>query len=187
MAALRGFVSVLTDPAADDATRAAAIEFVRANVDQVALTVDLLADGGLLADRPTDTVSRRLNDVLGEAARGRPRVRMLGGPTAGPVVDAVRVRRIVDNLLDNAATHGPSDGEIFLEGRVGGGSAVIAVSDAGTLTPGLAAALVAPEPPPGQRGLGLWIVATLAKQLNGWVTAHERTPCGLAVEVHLPA
>lgn len=184
LGALRGLLHVVADPAADDATRTAALELARANVDQVALIVGLLADGALIAARAAPGATRPLGEVLAEAVRGRPRV--LLRTVGGPPVDAVRVRRIVDNLLDNAIAHGPAGSQIVVEGTGAVDHAVVVVSDAGKLTADVAEALAAEEPPAGKRGLGLWIVKSLARQLDGSVMARNLRTGGLAVEVRLP-
>ncbi|MFW5898935.1 MAG: sensor histidine kinase [Jiangellaceae bacterium] len=184
---LRGLLDLLVDPRLDDASRAAAAGLARANVDHLASMLDLLADGELLAGRDDEPPPRPLCEVLGEAARGRPRVtlRTVTGPVS-PLVDPVRVRRIVDNLIDNSAVHGPVEGDIVVEGSGDGEHAVVVVSDSGTLPSSLTSALSATDPPPGPRGLGLWIVGALTRQLNGSVVARDLEARGVAVEVRLP-
>jgi signal transduction histidine kinase len=125
-------------------------------------------------------------EILGAAAEAfshLPGARLrLDLPSALPRAhcDAQRLRQMVDNLLTNARTHTPADGEIVVEAREEGEEIEIAVRDSG---PGLAPEerervferFVRGDPSrqrvTGGAGLGLAIVAQLARAQGGraWV------------------
>lgn len=103
-------------------------------------------------------------------------------PTVGAIwvrADALLLRQMLDNLVDNAVAHGPKGVKISVEVVEHGGTAVIGVRDDG---PGVARAerkkifrmfYRAPGRRKHQRGtgLGLFIVASIAKAHDGraWV------------------
>jgi two-component system sensor histidine kinase TctE len=151
---------------------------VRSDVDLVALARDTIAD--------------HLPQALG---RGQD----LGfeGPAAGVVVhgDALLLRELLSNLVDNALRYTPDGGVVTVDVRRGsGGSATLAVTDTGPGVPTDERDKVL-EPfyrgseavTPGT-GLGLAIVRTIAAAHGASLTLHagpgER---GLYVAVTFPA
>jgi signal transduction histidine kinase len=95
-------------------------------------------------------------------------------------------RQILINLLSNAVRHGPPGETIRLRAYVRRRRLRLSVSDQGTLTRDIVEALRRPTPPPGVKGLGLWVVRHLAATHGGSVRARRRSPRGLEVEVRLP-
>jgi len=110
---------------------------------------------------------------------------------AGPVdVPEGPVRQIVLNLVLNAIEAAPRDSRIALSATLSDGSLLIAVEDSGPPIPDdmlslLCAPAAHPVPPPGRRGLGLWVVSRLVGELNGHVRIEERFG-GKTVVVALP-
>ena len=111
-----------------------------------------------------------------------------------PVViegDMLRLHRVIANLVDNAAIHGPSGGLVTIEITEDAGEAVLAVSDRG------------PGVPPADRdriferfvrldgnhagtGIGLYLVKALVDAHGGKVTVTDAPGGGARFEVRLP-
>ncbi|HEY0410799.1 MAG TPA: ATP-binding protein [Candidatus Dormibacteraeota bacterium] len=110
-------------------------------------------------------------------------------------VDAVMLRRLLDNLVDNATRHTPRGGAITLEAAPAGGTWSVAVADTG---PGI------PEPiraqlferfwrpdrargrETGGAGLGLSLCAAIARAHGGTITAGGAAGGGARFLVTLP-
>lgn len=93
-------------------------------------------------------------------------------------------RQILVNLLANAADH--SLGEIRLTATVRRRRLRMTVADQGGLTDDLLRALHRRTPPPGTKGLGLWVVRHLVATHGGRLGARALSPRGVALEVVLP-
>ena len=114
-------------------------------------------------------------------------------PRAGaPILiraDPTAVRRILDNLIDNAVRATPPGGRIELAASVAGAMALLTVSDTGCgIPPHLRDAVFRPAVttrPDGQ-GLGLAIVRDLAAAMHGDVILHDRPGGGVCIGVRLP-
>jgi len=114
-------------------------------------------------------------------------------PRAGaPILiraDPTAVRRILDNLIDNAVRATPPGGRIELAASVAGAMALLTVSDTGCgIPPHLRDAVFRPAVttrPDGQ-GLGLAIVRDLAAAMQGDVILHDRPGGGVCIGVRLP-
>ena len=158
----------------------ATLDFVRGHLRQdMAERIDLCA---LLASLVED-----------EVQVGRP-VRWRTAPPAACMVagDRVALRRMIQNLLDNALKYG-GDAELAL--RVEGGAVSLAIADRG---PGLApedveamfAPFVRQDPSrnreTGGAGLGLAIARAIARDHGGDVTLAARDGGGLEATISLP-
>jgi len=103
--------------------------------------------------------------------------------------DPTAVRRILDNLIDNAVRATPPGGRIELAASVAGATALLTVSDTGCgIPPHLRDAVFRPAVttrPDGQ-GLGLAIVRDLAAAMQGDVILHDRPGGGACIGVRLP-
>jgi len=103
--------------------------------------------------------------------------------------DPTAVRRILDNLIDNAVRATPPGGRIELAASVAGAMALLTVSDTGCgIPPHLRDAVFRPAVttrPDGQ-GLGLAIVRDLAAAMHGDVILHDRPGGGVCIGVRLP-
>jgi signal transduction histidine kinase len=173
-------------------------------------TRDELAETVAAAARETDQLVRLAEDllVLARARRGsiavhRERVDLvefcrdcaepfqLGGcrvtleaERATVVVDPLRLRQAVRNLLDNAFRHGGGR-EVQLAGRRRpGGQLAITVSDGGPGFPEQFDGRLAVDRSPS-RGLGLAIVTAIAEAHGGWVEADRSGP-GARMTVIVP-
>jgi two-component system, OmpR family, sensor kinase len=103
--------------------------------------------------------------------------------------------QLLDNLLDNAARHGPSDSPIVVETLRGQRGAILAVEDRG---PGIAPADLPHIFEPFYRsaqarrrgvpgvGLGLAVVRRIATACGGCVSVHSEPGAGARFEVHFP-
>jgi signal transduction histidine kinase len=93
-------------------------------------------------------------------------------------------RQILLNLVSNAVRHSP--GQIRLTAGVRRRRLRLAVADQGGLTDDLRRALHRRTPPPGAKGLGLWVVRQLVDAQGGSLRARSLSPRGVALEVLLP-
>lgn len=126
-----------------------------------------------------------------ESFRGLGRdVRMEAGTRLGAAVPQFAVRRILDNLIDNALQHGREPVLVRSRGIGTGVLEIVVLDQGGGIPPDAAEAVLAPftklDPARarGGCGLGLAIVRQLARQLNGGVR-FERTEAGFAAIVTL--
>jgi signal transduction histidine kinase len=112
--------------------------------------------------------------------------------------DPLLIERLVANLVDNAARHNTTNGDIWVTTRTSTttGSPVghLTVANTGPhLTPGDIASIFEPfqrlddHASPAGFGLGLAIVASIATIHGGSATAHPRDQGGLIVTVTLPS
>jgi two-component system sensor histidine kinase MprB len=144
------------------------------------LVEDLLAlerEAG--AERPREPV--RLDDLVRAAAAGREGV---VAEVEGPLEvsgEPAAIERALDNLLENAAAHGPPGGEVRISLRREGEEAVLAVADSGPgFAPGTEEAAFGrfwrggTGSAPGS-GLGLAIVRATAERHGGMAWAKGST------------
>src|SRR5215831_13898969 len=173
------------------------------NAHLTRLTDDLLvlsrARGGVL---PVRLVQTTLPELL-EDARRRHSLRYGQGAAVSfqaaacvVRVDPVWFRQAVDNLLDNALRHTPTDGRVEVRAGVQGDVLSVVVEDTG---PGFGEALLgtAFEPfarsgagadrPGGSAGLGLAVVSTIARAHGGCVRAQNRPGGGARVTMEMDA
>ncbi len=130
----------------------------------------------------------RLDELVAEAAAGRPRVAVAIDGPATVIGEPDALTRSLANLLDNAERHGPPGGAVELALRLRDGSAEVAVTDAGEgFAPGTEEAAFGrfwrgedATGAPGS-GLGLAIVRATAERHGGRAWAH-----GSTVTIELP-
>jgi len=114
--------------------------------------------------------------------------------SAAPTVtaDPERLARVFENLLDNAISFSPADGEVLIELAADRGDAVITLRDHG---PGIPEEHLERifgrffsyrETGEGHTGLGLAIVKTIVDGCGGRVTAANAEGGGAVFEVRLP-
>ena len=109
-------------------------------------------------------------------------------PDAPAFLDAMRVRQVLDNLIDNALRHTPPGGTITLAARNTRGTAEISVRDTG---PGFAALeqlqrnLGRDSDTLSGHGLGLRIADTVAESHGGRLLLANREPHGALVTLEL--
>jgi two-component system, OmpR family, sensor kinase len=148
-------------------------EPARYRVDLAAVAAEAVADA-----RTIDT-SRRIE---------------LSAPTEVPVAgDDARLEQLVHNLLGNALAHTPAGTPVEVGVAVQGGQAVLEVRDRG---PGMSADQAShvfdrfyrgdTDRLDGGSGLGLFIVASLARSFGGQVTVDTAVGQGSTFQVMLP-
>ena len=208
LTSIRGFVEALEDGAGDEpATAERFLGKIRTHADRMAALVeDLLElsrlESGARASEWAETepaaVAEDVVASFARAAEGRGlslRHTARGAPKI--VTDPERLRRILENLVDNAVKYSPSGGCVEITTSVDpGGSVQIRVKDDG---PG-----IAPEHREriferfyrvdkarsrelGGTGLGLAIVKHLAESLGAAVTVESEEGRGSTFTVSLPA
>jgi two-component system phosphate regulon sensor histidine kinase PhoR len=206
LTSIRGFVEALEDGAIDDAaTGRRFLEKIRANADRMAALVsDLLELSRLEAgERPPQWESLLAGDLLeevagalSELARNRGIEVVCGAADAGAVeADADRLRRILENLLENALKYTPEGGRVEITARQEDGRVAFEVADDG---PGIAAEHLpriferfyrvdkARSRELGGTGLGLSIVKHLAESMGGSVTVDSAPGRGSRFVLRLP-
>ena len=182
---------------AEYAARHGADPEVLADLERDAARLARLVDALLMLEREAATMGELsvfdlgdlARDVAREAEVSSKRVR-LGEVQAVQVrADEPAIRRVLENLIENALVHGPLDGRATITVRLDRDRALLTVQDEG------------PGPDPSQRdrlferfwrgpdasdrqgsGLGLSIVAAIVERLDGRITV-----AGSAFTVDLPA
>jgi signal transduction histidine kinase len=197
LTALKAELDVAASGPRDPAALSAAIASATEEANRVIrLANDLLAlartrDGRMPVSRAAHDV-RRLLESASAANRARAEARLITLDVDAPCVlaylDAMRVRQVLDNLIDNALRHSPPGGIITLAARATGDSVQISVQDTGS-------GFTAPDQLqrdlsrdgdiwPG-RGLGLRIARTVAASHGGRVQLANREPAGAVVTLRL--
>ncbi|MPY78528.1 MAG: sensor histidine kinase [Actinophytocola sp.] len=200
VSSLRALSGELADPATriGPDEREAALRLVAAHSRQLSSMLDALADVAASRDpnrpaaAPQPVVLRELLLAAADAAGLRPpRLRLAVTPAEAVVlVDEQRLRRVLINLLDNAARHGRGD-PVDLVATVNGGWMTVDILDRG---PGMS-----PEDlrvatrkdvslgeAAGGSGLGLWIVGQIVQAMRGELRLAVRDGGGLSARVSLP-
>ncbi len=128
-----------------------------------------------------------LGDLLPVVAATVPdgRLSMTATPAAARwPVHRQHTQQILHNLVGNAVCHSP--GGIRVSAWLRGGRLHLDVTDQGGRNRALSRALHRPSPPPGDDGLGLWVVRHLVAGHGGRIRARRGRPAGLVMEVVLP-
>jgi signal transduction histidine kinase len=142
-----------------------------------------------------DLASRALADRSGAIVAKGLTVNHAGADGARVEGSRVLLRRMVDNVVDNAVRHNEPGGWIRVTTGVGGGLARLVVESGGAvLDQGQVARLAQPFRRLGAdrtgsdrgAGLGLSIVAAIARAHGGKVDLHARAEGGLRVGIVLP-
>jgi two-component system sensor histidine kinase BaeS len=159
------------------------------------------ADAGSLRLHPEVIFVNDALEQVAEAHRGAAEtagVRLSIDKASDPqiMVDPVRLRQLVGNLVSNAVRHTPQGGEVTIRSRVDGGRLVVDVVDTGS---GIAPADLqkvfdrfwradgSRSRATGGSGLGLAIVRKLVEAHGGDVTVANRPGRGAIFTVRLPA
>jgi two-component system sensor histidine kinase BaeS len=159
------------------------------------------ADAGSLRVHPEPIYVNDALEQVAEAHRGAAEaagVRLITESAADPevVVDPVRLRQLVGNLVSNAVRHTPRGGVVTVRSRVDGGQLVVDVVDTGT---GIAPADLpkvfdrfwradgSRSRATGGSGLGLAIARKLAEAHGGDIAVANRPGSGAVFTVRLPA
>jgi two-component system phosphate regulon sensor histidine kinase PhoR len=208
LTSIRGFVEALEDGAvAEPETAQRFLGKIRAHADRMAVLVDDLLDlsrlesGGRPPEwketRPSEVAEGVLASFAVPAARKNLGLRHAdqGAPTI--LTDPERLRRILENLVDNAVKYTPEGGHVEVTTSPGpDGAARIQVADDG---PGIAAEHLARiferfyrvdkarSRELGGTGLGLSIVKHLAEGMGASVSVESEPGKGSRFTVSLPA
>ncbi|MHB8669202.1 MAG: sensor histidine kinase [Acidimicrobiales bacterium] len=211
LAILRTELELASRPGRTHAELAAAVAAAAEETDRLArLAEDLLLlarsdDADSLRREPTD-LHRLLTEATDRAATlAQPRrvgLTVEAPPGLEAEVDPDRIRRAVDNLIDNALRHAPSGSTVRVRAAAyaprpsGAAGVALEVSDEG---PGFPPAFLshaferfrradtARAPQDGGAGLGLAIVASIARAHGGRALATNRPEGGATVRIELPA
>jgi two-component system OmpR family sensor kinase len=158
------------------------------------------ADAGQLRPEPeavdvADLVHETAARWQAAAARFQVEIEV-SAPDQGTVLaDASLVRRILDNLLDNAIRHSPTGGRVALRAETAGGEWVIRVSDQGPGIPRDQATAIfhrftrldrARSPGHGGAGLGLALSLAIARAHGGDLRLVTDGGSGAVFELRLP-
>jgi two-component system phosphate regulon sensor histidine kinase PhoR len=207
LTSIRGFVEALEDGAVSEPDRAARfLGKIRTSADRMAALVEDLLELSRLesGERPPlwEEVppSEIAEDVAASfgAQAGRKEITLSKSDSGAPPVttDADRLRRIVENLVDNAIKYTPAGGHVEIRtGPAPHGGALIEVRDDG---PGIAAEHLpriferfyrvdkARSREMGGTGLGLAIVKHLAEGMGATVAVASDTGKGTCFTVSVP-
>lgn len=160
--------------------------------------LDGLADVAVTSGSPIGRVRERpvrlaeLAEAVVDAAGVAPQRRTMCVEPADATVrtDPQRLRRLLTNLVENAARHS-GDAPVELDLRYSDELLVVEVRDRGPgLPPGQEGLVTEMGVALGERrgtaGLGLWIVERLVEAMQGRLTLHPRDGGGLIAHLELP-
>jgi signal transduction histidine kinase len=195
VAAIRASAEVLADGALEEPEEAERfVARIREATSRIEVLLgDLLSLARIEARGVEDAAVVDLADL---AARAVARAAERGDPIELAVDGAPHVRgdrlwlaRAVDNLLDNARTHG--DGRVRVEVRREGALAVLAVANGGAIGPYVEKRLfrrfVTTRADRGGTGLGLAIVRAIAEAHSGSAECTKVGPPEVELRITLPA
>jgi len=203
LTSIRGYAEIFDLGASErPADLATSMHHIREEADRMNVLVDdLLLLARLDQERPLDIARVNLVAVVAksvDAARlfspGQ-QVELLAPEVVEVFCDAHRVRQVVDNLVGNAVRHSPPGGPVVVRVLVEQDGAAVEVSDRG---PGVAPADAERIFEPffradtsraratGGAGLGLAIVAAIARAHGGTVGVRSNGPGGATFWIRLP-
>jgi two-component system sensor histidine kinase KdpD len=206
LATIRASAGTLADPRvalAPAEARAAARE-IDAEADRLANLVSELLDmsritgGALEAKLEAIPVSEIVMPALQRARSGlgnRPTQLAIPDDLPPVAVDPVLASQVLDNLLENVASHTPADAPLRISAVLDIDSVTVRVEDGGSGVPLEAMPHIFDKfyrVPPRRgsarqgTGLGLAVVKGMAEAMGGSVTASGSEMGGLAIDVRLP-
>jgi two-component system phosphate regulon sensor histidine kinase PhoR len=207
LTSIRGFVEALEDGAlAQPETAQRFLGKIRTHADRMAALVDDLLELSRLesGDRPPDWAETAVAEIAAEVVASaadraaRKRIALESADLGAPAVvsDPERLRRILENLVDNAVKYTPEGGHVALTASAGpDGAACLEVADDG---PGIAAEHLeriferfyrvdkARSRALGGTGLGLSIVRHLADSVGATVSVQSQPGRGTRFGLLVP-
>jgi two-component system, OmpR family, phosphate regulon sensor histidine kinase PhoR len=208
LTSIRGFVEALEDGAVAEAETAQRfLGKIRVHADRMAALVEDLLELSRLESGerpplwekvvPSDVAEDVVVSFSGLAGRKEIALKRVDGGAPTIVTDADRLRRILENLVENAVKYTPGGGKVEVRSGPGpDGGAVLEVRDDG---PGIAGEHLpriferfyrvdkARSRELGGTGLGLAIVKHLAEGMGASVSVESVLGRGTSFRVHVPA
>lgn len=201
LAGIIGFARILEDldSVASDPMAVEAIQFIGSESQRLSDLVSQLVDlgrvdlGETTLDLETLDLSKLAAQVV-EAARGRfpaHRFALKAEEQVKIEADMLRLHRVVANLVENAAIHGPTGGLVTVEVAAEGGEALVTVSDRGTGIPDaerdrIFERFVRLDGSTAGTGIGLYLVKALVDAHAGKISVTDAPGGGARFEVRLP-
>ncbi|MGI9125312.1 MAG: sensor histidine kinase [Mycobacterium sp.] len=198
IASLEALMDAVTANQMSAEDRETSLQLAGRHVHHLSDMFDALSDVAL-SRRPTFSTGRvqhvDVADVAVAAADAAglasPRLRVTTGPGVnGVAINAQGLRRVLTNLLENAARHGV-EAPVEVECSRDGNEIVVAVADRGPGLPAeslgeLTAKYVSAGGQRGTAGLGLWIVQQISEAMGGRVDFTARDGGGLVATFRTP-
>jgi signal transduction histidine kinase len=176
----------------DNPSMARRAELVRLAGEQAAHARDMLSQASAAAQGLGEAVSepvQPLHRILASAVAVVPTDRLDLHATEAAQnwpVHPRRTRQVLMNLAGNAVRHGHAETVVGVRADVRRGRLRLRVTNSGAISHELTRALHRAAPPPGETGLGLWIVRELVSSLGGSVRVRRLRSDGVVLEVRLP-
>lgn len=202
LAGIIGFARILEelDSVTADPMAMEAIQFIAAESQRLSDLVSQLVDLGR-ADLGETSLEIEPLDLAKVAARVVESVRSrfpghrfaLKADQPVPIQgDMLRLHRVVANLVENAAVHGPTDGLVTVEVYSDGSEAVVTVSDRGAGVPAeererIFERFVRLDGSGAGTGIGLYLVKVLVDSHRGTIAVTDAPGGGARFVVRLPA
>lgn len=201
LAGIIGFARILEelDAVMEDSMAKEAVRFIAVEAERLSDLVAQLVDLGRvdLGEASLEVESLDLVKVVGqavEAVRSRFPAHRFVVRSEGPVgieADLLRLHRVIVNLVENAAVHGPSAGLVTIEVEASGGEAIVAVSDRGAGIPEpererIFERFVRLDGSSAGSGIGLYLVKALVEAHQGVIVVDDAPGGGSRFTVRLP-
>jgi signal transduction histidine kinase len=201
LAGIIGFARILEelDAVASDQMAREAVEFIASESQRLSDLVAQLVDLGRVELGETsleiETLDlTKLAEQTVESARARYPAHIFVLRAGGPVTiagDLLRIDRVIANLIENAAVHGPSGGLVTVEVSYANSHAVVAVSDRGPGVPDqerdrIFERFVRLDGSGAGSGIGLYLVKALVDAHGGEISVADAPGGGARFEVRLP-
>lgn len=201
LSGILGFARILQDldSVQSDPMAVEAVEFIAAESQRLSDLVAQLVDLGRvdLGDTGLEVEALDLSRLAAQAVDSvRPRfpAHRFVVRTTGPVMvngDLMRLDRVVTNLLENAAAHGPAAGLVTIEVGRRGSDAELGVSDRGTGVPlaereRIFERFVRLDGSSAGSGVGLYLVRALVEAHGGTIGVEDAPGGGAKFVVRIP-
>ncbi|MGH8911214.1 MAG: ATP-binding protein [Acidimicrobiia bacterium] len=201
LAGIIGFARILEelDVVVADPMALEAVQFIAAESERLADLVAQLVDLGRvdlgetsLEREPLDL--KKAAEQAVETVKGRFPTHRFVIRAAGPVWvegDLLRIHRVMVNLVENAAIHGPSGGLVTIELEAGADGATVTVSDRGAGIPDsersrIFERFVRLDGSTAGSGIGLYLVKALVEAHGGSIAVTDAPGGGARFLVRLP-